>query len=82
MSDEDTEQPIGPVLDALDVTIDLDPEERLTDVIVIGRSMDFENGTAQLVVTGTKHTDWITKLGLFAAAKDMLNMVSIVDDED
>ncbi len=68
------DQPAGPLLDALGVTIDLDEHQQLTDVMIIGRVLDFADdgsGTA-LVIGSNRGNDWIAQLGMLAAARLVL----------
>lgn len=63
------EQPAGPLLDALGVTIDLEPHQQLTDVLVIGKVADFDNDHTPLVLAKSSGLDWIAQLGLIHAAR-------------
>ncbi len=68
------DQPAGPLLDALGVTINLDEHQQLTDVMVVGRVSDFADdgsGTA-LVIGSNRGNDWIAQLGMLAAARLVL----------
>ncbi|MGH3927541.1 MAG: hypothetical protein ACRDS1_04190 [Pseudonocardiaceae bacterium] len=64
-----TEQPAGPLLDALGVTIDLKPDQQLTEALVIGKLADFDGGDTALVLAKSKGLDWIAQLGLVHGAR-------------
>lgn len=67
MSDE---RPAGPVLDGLGVTLDLDDEDLVTEVVVIAKvaRMSDGGGTA-VVVSNNEGLDWVSQLGLIEAAR-------------
>jgi hypothetical protein len=60
------------MIDALGVTLTLDDNQQLTDVLVIGRIADFTDGQTGLVIGSSNGMDWITQLGLIAAARGVL----------
>lgn len=64
-----SDQQVGAQLDALGVTLDLDDNQHLTDVIVLGRLSDAENGETALVIGASAGLDWIAQLGLLAAGR-------------
>lgn len=68
-----TEQPIGPLLDALGVTIGLEPDQQITEVVVIGKLVHFGSGATRLFTSSSEGLDWIAQLGLIAAAKQVCN---------
>lgn len=59
----------GEMIDALGVTFDLDENQHLSDVVVIGRVADLECGTTGLLVSTSKGIDWIIRLGMVEAAR-------------
>lgn len=65
-----TEQPAGPLLDNLGVTLDIEDEDgdQLTDVMVIGRVTDFNTGDTGLILATSPGLDWIAQHGLVRAA--------------
>lgn len=67
MDDNETRKPIGPTLDELGVEIELDIDERVTEVLVIAKTMDLETGAVSLLIT-SNDLDWIQQWGLHAAA--------------
>lgn len=66
------EQPIGPILDGLGVTIDLDDGELVENVLVLAKTVD-ESGGVALTVANSVGMSWIEQLGLLAAAQQVLN---------
>lgn len=62
----------GPLLDALGVTLNLDEHDQLTDVLIIGRTTDFESGDTGIVIGNSAGLDWITQYGLLGAARYIL----------
>jgi len=71
VSDEER-SPIGPILDALDVSVDLGPHDRITDVVVCARVLNLTDGSEAI---GLYHNDlgWIMQRGLVAAAEHVLS---------
>ena len=65
MGDND-ETPAGPILDELGVTLPLDDQDRVTEVLVLAKSTNLETGQAALIVA-SNDLDWISQLGLVAA---------------
>ncbi|MCA1676601.1 MAG: hypothetical protein LC799_31990 [Actinobacteria bacterium] len=62
------EKPVGALLDALGVTIDLDANQQLTEALVIGKVADFDGTATILVIARSEGLDWIAQLGLIHAA--------------
>ncbi|MBP2370240.1 hypothetical protein [Pseudonocardia parietis] len=83
MSD-DERQPIGGALDALGVRASLEPDERITEALVIAKIVDLETGRTMLGMYHSEGTDWISHLGLLSAARQAMDGDAIVvtDDED
>jgi hypothetical protein len=75
------DQPIGPLLDSLAVTIDLDHNEHLTEALVISKISNFDNGETRLSLA-SNGIDWISKIGLVHAACTVVDSgIERVDDE-
>jgi hypothetical protein len=72
-----TDQPAGPMLDALGVTLDLDEGQQLTEAFVIGKVSDFESGGTGLVLGTSEGLDWIGQRGLLDAARYTLDHVGV-----
>ena len=69
MSDEEDEgKPIGAILDALGVTADLEETQRITEVLVVAKVIDLEDGEVDLGIYSSVGGDWMAQLGLFRAA--------------
>jgi hypothetical protein len=81
MSDGPT--PIGPILDELAVTVSLAPEERITQALVIAKTVNLDTGEVALMVEASD-LDWIEQWGLHAAAGQAYMSTPPVhrDDED
>jgi hypothetical protein len=67
------DQPLGPILDNLGVVANLDAGEQITDVLVIAKISDFDNGHTAIGVYNNTGVDWVLKLGLLAAAREVLD---------
>jgi hypothetical protein len=63
---------VGEIIDALGVKLDLSATQQLTDVIVVGRVVDFEDGNTGLMIGSSDGLDWILELGLLTAARQIL----------
>jgi len=70
MSDEGG-KPAGPILDELGVTLDLDDDDRVVEVLVLAKTVAMGDGTVGLVVADSG-IDWIAQRGLIAAAQEIL----------
>jgi hypothetical protein len=68
-----SEQPIGPLLDALGVTIVLEDNQQLTDALVIARGADFDTNETALVLSASTGLDWISQRGLVSAAQFVMD---------
>lgn len=59
---------LGQLLDALGATMELDENQHLTDVVILGKAIDFTDDSTALVTGGTR-TDWITRRGIMESAR-------------
>lgn len=75
-----TEQPAGPLLDNLGVTLDIEDGDQLTDVMVIGRVTDFTTGDTGLVLATSPGLDWIAQHGLIRVAELVINRAHVDGD--
>lgn len=68
-----SERPAGPIIDGLGVTFELDDDDLLTEVCVIGKvsRMSDGGGTSVLMAT-SRGIDWVSQLGLIEAARSTL----------
>jgi hypothetical protein len=68
-SPEQVETPIGVILDGLDITATLTPNQRITEALVIAKVYDLEtNDPPSIGLFYGPSTDWISRLGLLDAA--------------
>lgn len=79
----DKKVPAGPILDELGVTLDLDDEDRLTEVLLIAKITNLNTGRPALLLA-SNDLDWIQQWGLHAAAGQVYMTSQPVhgDDED
>ena len=69
-----TDRSPGAVLDPLGVTLDLDDDQQVTDVLIVARVVGFgEDAGTALIVTTNPGCDWITQRGLLSAARSVLD---------
>lgn len=67
-----SERPAGPVVDGLGVTFDLDDEELIVEVVVIGKvSRMSDGGGTSIVIANSAGIDWVSQLGLLEAARQV-----------
>lgn len=65
------QQPIGPVLDGLGVTIDLEPGALIESAVVISKVLTAD-GEIALDLQGSDGLDWLAQLGLITAASQVV----------
>ncbi|MFJ6073693.1 hypothetical protein ACIQFU_23100 [Streptomyces sp. NPDC093065] len=66
------DQPVGQILDALGVTLDLDEGDMPVDAHAIMKIVKAD-GTVSLVKAVSESLDWITTLGMLTAALEIEN---------
>jgi len=73
--------PIGPILDDLGITLELEAQDRVTEVLILAKTMDLDTGDVALVVA-SNDLDWIAQAGLHAAASQVFyaNKPTSTDD--
>lgn len=71
-----TEQPIGPILNGLGVTIDLDDGDLVASAFVIAKVIDAD-GEASLTLADSEGMSWIEQNGLLASAQQIVNQAAI-----
>lgn len=64
-----SDQAAGPILDALGVRLDLDEHQHLSEVVLVGKLINAEDGETALILTASDGTDWVAQLGLLAAGR-------------
>lgn len=72
--------PLGPIIDNLGITLHLDPNDRVTDVLVLAKVTDMETGQVGLSMA-SNDLDWIAKIGLLTAANVALMDVDVETGE-
>jgi hypothetical protein len=78
----ESEQLAGSLIDALGVTIELDDNQHLTEVIVLGKIVDLVDNTTGLVIGASAGLDWISQRGIIAAAQHILDDCTCQSDDD
>ncbi|MFE6412550.1 hypothetical protein ACFVOR_37085 [Streptomyces sp. NPDC057837] len=72
-----SEQPIGPILDGLGTTIDLDDGDLVaSEAFVIAKVVE-ANGDVSLALASSDGLSWIEQNGLLASAQQIVNQTSI-----
>jgi hypothetical protein len=66
------EQPIGPILDGLGITVELDDGELIESALVLAKSVS-SDGSVALAVASSVGMSWLEQLGLIAAAQRVAN---------
>lgn len=62
-----TDQPIGPILDGLGVTIDLADGDLVSDAVVVAKVVDAD-GNVSVALSSSESASWLDQFGLVAAA--------------
>jgi hypothetical protein len=78
-----SEQHIGPILDGLGVTVELDEGDLIASALVIAKVVD-ANGDTALSLSTSDGLSWIDKNGLLSSAQQILSQTEIQikgDDE-
>lgn len=77
-----TEQKIGPILDGLGVTLDMDDGDLIASAVVLAKVID-SDGDVSLYIGTSDGLSWIDQLGLLAAAHQVSQQTTIGPrDED
>ncbi|MGX6605645.1 hypothetical protein ACWKSP_26455 [Micromonosporaceae bacterium Da 78-11] len=66
------EQPIGPILDGLGVTIDL-PDSALVESAVVLAKVVHADGSVAVALSDSAGMSWLEQLALIAAAKQIVD---------
>lgn len=67
-----TEQPVGPILDGLGVTMPLDDGDLIESALVISKCV-LADGTVTVAISDSVGMSWLEQLGLIAAATQIVN---------
>ncbi len=62
-----TDQPAGPILDGLGLTIDLNEGDLVSDAVVIVKVIT-EDGSVTVSLSSSESMSWLDQFGLIAAA--------------
>jgi hypothetical protein len=65
-----TEQPVGPIVDGLGVTVDFDDGVLVTDAVVVLKTID-PDGHVHLCCSWGEGMSWVERLGMLRAAERM-----------
>jgi hypothetical protein len=71
-----TEQPIGPILDGLGTTIELDDGDLVASAFIIAKVVE-PNGDVSLALASSDGLSWIEQNGLLASAQQIVNQTNI-----
>ncbi|MDH2424747.1 hypothetical protein [Sphaerisporangium sp. TRM90804] len=79
-----TDQPAGPVIDGLGLTLDLRTDDLVSDAIVIAKVIG-PDGIPKVVISDSHSLDWLSQYALIKAAErinDSQQFVSVDDEDD
>lgn len=65
------DQPAGPILDGLGVHLTLEDGGLVAAAMVLAKTVD-SDGTVGLVIADSEGMSWLDRLGMVAAAKDII----------
>lgn len=65
------DQPAGPILDGLGVSIDLADGDLVSDVVIIAKVID-SDGNVSVSISSNESLSWLDELGLISAASDVV----------
>lgn len=71
-----TEQPIGPILDGLGMTLELDDGDLVASACVIAKVVD-KDGDVSLAMGSSEGLSWIEQNGLISSAQQIINQTEI-----
>ncbi|MEU4410747.1 hypothetical protein AB0F88_40105 [Streptosporangium sp. NPDC023963] len=63
-------QPAAPILEGLNLHLDIDEGTLLANVILLAKTVD-ENGNVGISISTSPGTSWLDQLGLITAATEM-----------
>lgn len=81
---DDDREPIGGIIDGLGVSASLETTQKITEVLVLAKITDFEDGSTSVGIYNSTGMDWISQLGLFRASMLVMEFAqfSHIEDED
>ncbi|MGA5670074.1 hypothetical protein ACPCTG_31910 [Streptomyces pseudogriseolus] len=71
-----SKQPIGPILDGLGTTIDLEDGDLVASAFVIAKVID-KDGEASLILASSEGLSWIEENGLLSSAQQIVNQARV-----
>lgn len=71
-----TEHPIGPILDGLGATLELDEGDFVVSAFVIAKVVD-KDGEVSLGLSSSDGLSWIDQNGLIASAQQIVNQAQV-----
>lgn len=74
-------QAIGPVLDGLGVTLDLDDGDLIASALVIAKVVG-PDGSVSLHLADSQGLSWIDQMGLLASAQNVVQMAPFTRAEE
>lgn len=79
-----TDQPIGPILDGLGVSIDLADGDLVSDAVVVAKVVDGD-GNVSVALSSSESASWLDQMALLVAGSDIVRAtryeVRDTDDE-
>jgi hypothetical protein len=73
--DESTSQPFAPIVEQMGMTAELGPNDQVTAMIIITKTMNFESGDVFLGYYRSEGLDWIDARGMLGAAGDIASSI-------
>ncbi len=73
--DEPTPQPFAPIVEQMGMEAQLGPNDQVTAMIIITKTMNFETGDIYLGYYRSDGLDWIDARGMLAAASDIASSI-------
>ncbi|MCX4911806.1 hypothetical protein [Streptomyces sp. NBC_00878] len=71
-----TEQPMGPILDGLGNTLEMDEGDLVSSALVIAKVVD-KDGEVSLALSCSEGLSWIDQNGLITSAQQIVNQSEI-----
>ena len=78
------DQPAGPIVDGLGITLDLDDGALVSDAVLIAKVIS-PDGQPAIAISDSQALDWITQYALIKAAEriiDMQQFLAVGEDDD
>ncbi len=76
------EQPAGPIIDGLGITLDLDNSDLVSDAIILAKVIG-SDGAPKVIISDSDSLDWLSQYALIKAADRIIDTQQFVTtDED